>query len=107
MGDEHRGPHRVRNSAHLSRHAGPGSAGIARILREGRRAVAFTYGLTLVENACTLAYPALTGKAVDGLVQRDYRWLFALVAVWLVHLAISFGRQRYDTRVFMGLNAKI
>jgi protein-S-isoprenylcysteine O-methyltransferase Ste14 len=29
------------------------------------------------------------------------------VAVWLLHLAISFARQRYDTRVFMGLNARI
>ncbi|SFN49122.1 ABC transporter six-transmembrane domain-containing protein [Variovorax sp. OV329] len=84
-----------------------GDPGIARILREGRRAVAFTYTLTLVENACALAYPALTGLAVDGLVKRDFRYLGMLVAVWLLHLVISFGRQRYDTRVFMGLNAKI
>lgn len=80
---------------------------IAAILRSQRRAIALTYGLTLVENACQLAYPALTGLAVDGLLKRDYRHLVALVVVWLVHLVISFGRQRYDTRVFMGLNARI
>ena len=29
------------------------------------------------------------------------------MAVWLVHLALSFARQRIDTRVFMGLYADI
>ncbi len=46
--------------------------GIARILRAGRAAVALTYSLTLIENACMLAYPALTGLAVDGLLKRDF-----------------------------------
>ncbi len=82
-------------------------AGIAAILRAERGAVALTYGLTLVENACMLAYPALTGLAVDALLKRRYGGLATLVAVWLLHLAISFARQRYDTRVFMGLNARI
>ena len=64
---------------------------IARILRSERGAVAVTYSLTVIENACMLAYPALTGLAVDGLLKRDYRGLYALVAVWLLHLAISFA----------------
>ena len=72
-----------------------------------RRAVGVTYTLTLLENLCTLAYPALTGLAVDGLLQHDYRGLAGLVAVWLVHLVLSFARQRYDTRVFMGLYAHL
>jgi ABC-type bacteriocin/lantibiotic exporter with double-glycine peptidase domain len=80
---------------------------IASILRAERGALAFTYALTLVENICTLAYPALTGIVVDGLLKRDYSGLVALVSVWLLHLAIAFGRQRYDTRVFMGLYARI
>jgi ABC-type bacteriocin/lantibiotic exporter with double-glycine peptidase domain len=80
---------------------------IASILRAKRGALAFTYGLTLIENICTLAYPALTGRVVDGLLKRDYSGLVALVAVWLLHLGIAFGRQRYDTRVFMGLYAQI
>jgi len=80
---------------------------VASIIRSERGAVAVTYSLTLVENACMLAYPALTGLAVDDLLKREYRGLYALVAVWLLHLAISFGRQRYDTRVFMRLYARI
>jgi ABC transporter transmembrane region len=41
------------------------------------------------------------------LLKRDFAGLIALVAVWLVHLVISFMRQRLDARVFMGLYASI
>ena len=44
------------------------------------RAIAGTYTLTLLENVCTIAYPALTGRAVDDLVQRDLHGLAMLVA---------------------------
>jgi len=83
------------------------TTGISGLLRAKRGAVAGTYSLTLVENVCTLAYPALTGRAVDDLVRRDFHGLVVLVAVWLLHLAIAFARQRLDTRVFMGLYAQI
>lgn len=80
---------------------------IGSLIRAKRGAVAATYTLTLVENVCTLAYPALTGRAVDMLVKREYAGLMLLVAVWLFHLAVSFARQRLDTRVFMALYAQI
>ena len=81
--------------------------GIGQIIRARRAAVAGTYTLTLLENVCTLAYPALTGLAVDDLVARDFRGLAWLVGVWLVHLLLAFVRQRVDTRVFMGLYAQV
>jgi hypothetical protein len=80
---------------------------IAVLLRARRAAVTGTYALTLIENVCTLAYPALTGRAVDDLVERKFHGLVMLVGVWLLHLAIAFVRQRLDTRVFMGLYAQI
>jgi ABC-type multidrug transport system fused ATPase/permease subunit len=82
-------------------------ASLGDILRAERAAVGLTYALTLVEIACTLAYPALTGRAVDGLLARSLHGLYALVAVWLLHLVVAFARQRYDTRVFMGINARV
>ncbi len=80
---------------------------ISSLLRAKRIAVAGTYSLTVLENLCTLAYPALTGYAVDGLLKREFTGLTGLVGVWLIHLALSFTRQRVDTRVFMGLYAQI
>lgn len=81
--------------------------GIGEIIRARRLAVAGTYTLTLLENVCTLAYPALTGRAVDDLVKREFTGLILLVAVWLVHLVLAFVRQRVDTRVFMGIYADV
>ncbi len=75
--------------------------------RGERLSIAGTYTLTLLENLCTLSYPAITGWAVDGLLKGSYRGLSALIAVWLVHLVTAFVRQRFDTRVFMGLYARL
>jgi ABC-type multidrug transport system fused ATPase/permease subunit len=61
----------------------------------------------VAENLCMLAYPTLTGRAVDQLLQRRYEGLAWLVGVWLLHLVLSFTRQRLDTRVFMGLYAAV
>ena len=80
---------------------------IAALIRERRFGVAGTYGLTVAENLCMLAYPTLTGRAVDQLLQRRYEGLAWLVGVWLLHLVLSFTRQRLDTRVFMGLYAAV
>lgn len=80
---------------------------LASLSRAERLSIAGTYGLTLLENLCMLAYPALTGWAVDGLLKNSYRGLTALIGVWLVHLVVAFVRQRFDTRVFMGLFARL
>ncbi|MEB3320923.1 MAG: ABC transporter six-transmembrane domain-containing protein [Cyanobium sp.] len=80
---------------------------LSSLSRAERLSIAGTYSLTLLENLCMLAYPALTGWAVDGLLKGSYRGLSALIAVWLVHLVTAFVRQRFDTRVFMGLYARL
>ncbi|MCP9861047.1 MULTISPECIES: ABC transporter six-transmembrane domain-containing protein [unclassified Cyanobium] len=79
---------------------------LSSLSRAERLSIAGTYSLTLLENLCMLAYPAITGWAVDGLLKGSYRGLSALIAVWLVHLVMAFVRQRFDTRVFMGLYAR-
>jgi ABC-type multidrug transport system fused ATPase/permease subunit len=79
---------------------------LSTLSRAERLSIAGTYSLTLLENLCMLAYPAITGWAVDGLLKGSYRGLSALIAVWLVHLVTAFVRQRFDTRVFMGLYAR-
>lgn len=80
---------------------------LSTLSRAERLSIAGTYSLTLLENLCMLAYPAITGWAVDGLLKGSYRGLSALIAVWLVHLVTAFVRQRFDTRVFMGLYARL
>jgi hypothetical protein len=51
------------------------SPATAALIRERRFAVAGTYTLTAGENLCMLAYPTLTGRAVDELLQRRHEGL--------------------------------
>jgi ABC-type multidrug transport system fused ATPase/permease subunit len=83
------------------------TSSLAPLVVSHRWRLALTYCLTIAEQMCTLAYPALTGLAVDGLLKRGFVGLAALIAVWCLHLILSFIRQRYDTRVFTRIYAEV
>lgn len=77
------------------------------LLKPFRPAIAFTYGLTLTEKACQLAYPALTGVAVDQLLIKNYQGIAILISVWMFHAVLSYFRLRYDTRVFTRIYSEV
>src|ERR1700722_12870805 len=68
-----------------------------------RRQIVGTYIVTLAENLFELAYPSLTGLAVNGLLKHDFAGLGMLLGVWLAHTATGVFRQSYDTRVFSSI----
>ena len=68
-----------------------------------RRRIVGTYLVTLAENLFELAYPSLTGLAVNGLLKHDFTGLGMLLGVWLAHTATGVFRQSYDTRVFSSI----
>jgi ABC-type multidrug transport system fused ATPase/permease subunit len=68
-----------------------------------RRRIVGTYVVTLAENLFELAYPSLTGLAVNGLLKHDFAGLGMLLGVWLAHTATGVFRQSYDTRVFSSI----
>jgi ABC-type multidrug transport system fused ATPase/permease subunit len=62
--------------------------------------LAFTYLLTLIENALDVLYPLLTGWAIDALLAGRWTGVVPLLAAWAAHLAVGLFRHVYDTRVF-------
>src|ERR1700722_19783966 len=68
-----------------------------------RRQIVGTYIVTLAENLFELAYPSLTGLAVNGLLKHDFGGLGLLLGVWFAHTATGVFRQSYDTRVFSSI----
>lgn len=80
---------------------------IRALIRPDRGKLAITYAITLAERLCTVAYPALTGVAIDGLLARRWSGLAVLVGIWMLHLLLSFIRQRFDTRVFTRIYARV
>lgn len=72
-----------------------------------RKAIGLTYGLTMFEKLCLLAYPALTGMAVDGMIGKSHKGIILLIGTWLLHMLVAYFRQRYDTRIFTQIYAFI
>ena len=75
------------------------------LIRPYRSAISLTYGLTFFEKICLLAYPALTGMTVDGIIKHHYMGLILLIGTWLIHMAALYFRQWYDTRTFTRIYA--
>lgn len=77
------------------------------VVRQRRWSLVLSYALAVVENTFELLYPLAIGLAVNDLL--DDRWLGVVVlsVLSLAHTAVSFGRQRYDARLFARLHADI
>jgi ABC-type multidrug transport system fused ATPase/permease subunit len=60
----------------------------------------------VVENVFELLYPFAIGMAVDGLLDDDRTGLVVFVAVWAAHSAVSYLRQRLDSRVLGELHVR-
>lgn len=89
-------------------HSGPGEERTALVLgriRSSRGRIAFTYLLTLFENAFELMYPWAIGIAINGLLVGREEMLVPFVAIWLAHILLGGCRQLYDTRLFSSIHA--
>lgn len=70
------------------------------LLRRYRVPIAGTMGLLALENVFSVLEPWLLGRAIDGLIAREYLGLAVFLVAANVALAIAIIRRRYDTRVF-------
>jgi ABC-type multidrug transport system fused ATPase/permease subunit len=79
---------------------GPRATSVAATIRPFRWRIGFTYALTVIEDLLELSYPWATGLAINGLLAQDYRMIAPVMIAWVLHTAISCGRQMYDTRLY-------
>lgn len=71
------------------------------------RKISLTYGLTASEKLCLLALPAMIGWAIDDLLKGVLHGLMGLLLIWFVQLTLCFARQRFDTRIFSDIYARL
>lgn len=76
-------------------------------IRERRGGIAFAYFLGMITNALELLYPWAIGLAVNGLVAGEAIYIWPMVVIWLVQIAIEAVRDLYSARLFSGLNASL
>lgn len=70
------------------------------LLRRYRLPIAGTMGLLAIENLFSVVEPWLLGRAIDGLIARQYSALVIFLVAANLALAIAVLRRRYDTRTF-------
>jgi hypothetical protein len=75
--------------------------------RQFRKRLAITYTLTLIENLCYIALPAVTGLAADGLLRKKVIACLPLIMVWLCRMIVGNGRHIYDTSVFTAIYSDV
>jgi len=78
----------------------PRAISVLDTIRPFRWRIGLTYALTVLEDLLELSYPWATGIAINGLLAQDYKMITPLMVAWLLHTAISCGRQMYDTRLY-------
>lgn len=71
------------------------------ILKQYKWQLAVIYPLLIIQYVLMSLVPLWLGKAIDGLMQNDYKNLTILLAIDISALAIGTFLKRYDTRVFM------
>ena len=74
---------------------------------ESRRRIWICYGLVVCENLFGLMWPFAIGLAIDGLIDDSWVGVGVFIALSLSHTAVSFTRQRFQSRTFHPLYAGI
>lgn len=77
------------------------------LIQRNRLALGATYTLSLSEQLLGLLIPWAIGIAINDLLQNNYRGLIIFVLLWSLLAIITVGRKMYDTRVFMGIYARL
>ncbi len=72
----------------------------ASVARRYWKLIAATLMLLGVENVFTVLEPWLLGRAIDGLIARDYTNLCVLIGASLAALGVGVARRLYDTRAY-------
>ena len=55
----------------------------------------------LVAQLLFLAEPFILGKAIDGLLTKNYIWLIVFLVVELLHNVFMYRRMVFDTKVYV------
>jgi ABC-type multidrug transport system fused ATPase/permease subunit len=70
------------------------------IIREYKFPLFFIYLYILIAQLLSLVEPFVLGKAIDGLLKKDYTWLIVLLVIAILHNLFMYRRMVYDTKVY-------
>ena len=66
-----------------------------------------TYSVLIIESVVWSLFPYFLGKAIDGLLVRDWYWFLVYVSVGVIGCNVGCFRRMFDTRIFGGAWKKV
>ena len=64
------------------------------------KGMAVTYVVLIIESLAFSFFPFYLGRAIDGLLTKDWFWFSVYLAVCVVGFSVGTVRRMFDTRVF-------
>ncbi len=73
---------------------------IKQILRKNKLSLFFIYGYLTIYECLTLLTPMILGKAIDGLLDKNFLYIFFLFLIEFIANIFMYKRMVYDTIVY-------
>ena len=73
---------------------------ILTIAKEHKYQLLVIYFYMFVAQSLMLVEPYVLGKMIDGLIKREYFWMFAFTTIILVENILIYRRMVYDTKIY-------
>ena len=70
------------------------------IIREYKFSLLLIYIYIFIAQLLFLLEPFILGKAIDGLLKKDYIWLFVFLCIELLHNFFMYRRMVFDTKIY-------
>lgn len=73
---------------------------IYNIIKEYKFSLMFIYLYIIIAQLLFLVEPFVLGKAIDGLLVKDYLWLIIFLVIGILHNVFMYKRMVFDTKVY-------
>jgi hypothetical protein len=80
---------------------------IYEIVKKNKGPLILIYFYIFIAQLLFLAEPYVLGKAIDGLISKDYLWLLVFLGIEILANAFIYKRMLYDTKVFIKIYNQI
>lgn len=73
---------------------------IVSIIKQYKYQLLFIYFYILLSQLILLAEPYVLGKCIDGLLKREFFWLYIFLAMFIISNVFMYKRMVFDTKIY-------
>jgi hypothetical protein len=74
---------------------------VSQTIKKYRLSLLIIYIYIFIAQMIFLAEPFILGKMIDGLLAKDYFWLFVFIGIEIIAIFFTYKRMVFDTKVYV------